>query len=84
MGFLTVNEIVTYFSTHKSDYIKPVRLIDVLSDFKNGEYADIIACVRAVLAKEGEDAYKKAKRSLPAIAFCGEFVEGHAKGNLVK
>lgn len=79
-----MNEIVTFFSTHKSDFIMPVRLIDVLSDFRNGKYVDKIISVRTVLAKEGEDAYKKAKRSLPAIAFCGEFAGGHAKGNLVK
>lgn len=61
-----------------------MRLDEVLADFKAGKYAGKIASVRSVLEKEGEDAYKAAKKLLPAIAFCGEFARGHAKSNLVQ
>lgn len=79
-----MNEIVTFFSTHKSEVVRPVKLAQVLTAFKNGQFASKIAGVRRVLESEGEEAYKAAKRGLPAIAFCGEFAGGHAKDNLVK
>ena len=47
-------------------------------------YAEEISKVRAVLEQEGEPKYKEAKKSLPAIAFCGEFSGGHGKDHLVK
>ena len=55
-----ISETVTYFSTHKSEIIKPMPLSQVLSDFKRGGYAGQITRVRQVLASEGEDAYKAA------------------------
>lgn len=79
-----MNEIVTYFSTQRSEMVQPVKLGLVLQAFRSGKYAKSIAHVREILTKEGEDAYKLAKRSLPAIAFCGEFSGGHAKENLVR
>lgn len=79
-----MNEVVTYFSTHNSRFIRPIKLEQVLLDFRSGVYADRIIHVRSVLANEGEQKYKKAKKTLPAIAFCGEFARGHAKENLVR
>ena len=79
-----MNEIVTYFSSQKSEEVRPVELRLVLDAFKAGLYAKKITGVRNVLEQEGEDAYKEAKKRLPAIAFCGEFMGGHAKDNLVK
>ena len=37
-----------------------------------------------MLKTNGEDAYRDAKKSLSAIAFCGEFKGGHGKSNLVR
>lgn len=60
-----------------------VPLDQVLTDFRSGRYAPQIRSVREVLAQHGPDAYREAKRMLPAVAFCGEFTGGHAKNNLV-
>lgn len=79
-----MNEIVTYYSSQKSEVVRPVNLERVLIAFKKGSFASKILKVRSVLEQQGEAKYKEAKRGLPAIAFCGEFAEGHAKENLVK
>lgn len=79
-----MDEMVTYYSSHKSEVVQPVKLERVLSAFKKGRFASKISEVRKVLETEGEKRYKEAKRGLPAIAFCGEFAGGHAKENLVK
>ena len=78
-----MEEMVTYFSSHKSELVRPVKLEQVLTAFKTGRFAARIKAVRRVLEQQGELQYKEAKRGLPAIAFCGEFVGGHAKENLV-
>ena len=79
-----MNEIVTYYSSHKSKITRPVELERVLSAFKTGHFASEISKVRNVLKQQGELKYKEAKRMLPAIAFCGEFSGGHAKEDLVR
>ena len=79
-----MDEIVTYFSSHKSQVIRPVNLGRVLLAFREGRFAAQIEKVRTVLEQEGEAAYKAVKKELPAIAFCGEFAGGHAKSNLVR
>ena len=79
-----INETVTYYSSHRSEIVRPVKLAQVLADFKNGKYADMISRVRHVLLYDGEKAYRIAKRDLPAIAFCGEFTGGHSKENLIR
>lgn len=79
-----MDEMVTYYSSHKSEVVQPVKLERVLAAFKKGSFASKISEVRKVLETEGEKRYKEAKRGLPAIAFCGEFAGGHAKENLVK
>lgn len=79
-----MNEIVTYYSSHKSKIARPVELERVLSAFKAGRFAGEISKVRDVLEQQGERKYKEAKRTLPAIAFCGEFSGGHAKEDLVR
>lgn len=56
----------------------------VMHDFKDGKYATQISKVREVLKAYGAEAYKEAKKGLPAIAFCGEFSGGHAKQNLIQ
>ena len=77
-----MDEMVTYYSSHKSKTVRIVKLESVLSDFKNGKYADKITEVRTVLEQQGDQKYRDAKKTLPAVAFCGEFVGGHAKDNL--
>ena len=79
-----MNEWVTYYSSHKSEVVQPVKLEQVLAAFKNGRFAGKILEVRKVLEQQGDAKYKEAKRSLPAVAFCGVFAGGHAKENLVK
>ena len=79
-----MDEMVTYYSSHKSKTVRIVKLESVLSDFKNGKYADKITEVRTVLEQQGEQKYRDAKKTLPAVAFCGEFVGGHAKDNLIR
>lgn len=44
-----MDEMVTYYSSHKSKTVRIVKLESVLSDFKNGKYADKITEVRTVL-----------------------------------
>ena len=73
---------VTYFSSFKDKNTKVQYLNDVLLDFKNGVYKELILNVRANLLK-GKYVYSQAKKNLPAIAFCGEFKGGHSKSNLV-
>lgn len=75
---------VTYFSSPKSNVAITVLLDIVMGDFKQGKYASQISKIREVLNDKGVEAYKDAKKSLPAIAFCGEFKGGHAKNNLVQ
>lgn len=79
-----MNEIVTYYSSQRSEIVRPVKLEQVLSDFKVGTFAQEILEVRTILEQQGELLYREAKRDLPAIAFCGEFTGGHAKDDLVK
>ena len=79
-----MHEVVSFFSSNRSKKPKSVKLEYVLSAFKEGVYAEAISKVRAVLEQEGESKYKEAKKSLPAIAFCGEFSGGHGKDHLVK
>ena len=79
-----MNETVTYYSSHKSKIARPVELNRVLSAFKTGRYAGEISKVRDVLEQQGEQKYKEAKRTLPAIAFCGVFSGGHAKEDLLR
>lgn len=79
-----MEEMVTYYSSHKSEVVKSVKLERVLAAFKNGGFASRVAAVRKVLEQQGEEKYKEAKRGLPAIAFCGEFAGGHAKENMIK
>lgn len=79
-----MNEIVTYYSSQKSEVVRPVKLERVLDAFQKGHFASKISEVRSVLEQLGEEKYKEAKRALPAIAFCGEFAGGHAKENLVR
>ena len=76
--------LVTYFSSPRSNIALTVSLDKVLSDFTNGAYSSHVLRVRKILKQDGSDAYKEAKKSLPAIAFCGEFYGGHAKSNLIK
>lgn len=76
--------IVSYFSSPKSSIAVPVVLDKVMHDFKYGKYARQIIKVREVLKVYGDEAYKEAKKNLPAIAFCGEFSGGHAKQNLIR
>lgn len=78
-----MKEIVTYYSSQKSEIVRPVNLERVLSAFKKGSFASKISEVRRVREQSGEVKYKEVKRALPAIAFCGEFAGGHAKENLV-
>lgn len=78
-----MNEIVTFFSSHRSKTAQPMKLEWVLYAFKEGRFAAEISKVREVLEQQGELKYKEAKKSLPAIAFCGEFSGGHGKDNLV-
>lgn len=61
-----------------------MNLDDVMLAFRTGKYANLIKHVRSVLSSEGPDAYRDAKKSLPAIAFCGEFQGGHGKSNLIR
>lgn len=79
-----MNEIVTYYSSHKSKIARLVALDGVLSAFKTGRYASEISKLRDELEQQGEQKYKEAKKTLPAIAFCGEFLGGHAKDNLLR
>lgn len=79
-----MHEVVSFFSSHRSKKPRSVKLEHVLSAFKEGLFAEAISKVRAVLEQQGELKYKEAKKSLPAIAFCGEFSGGHSKDNLVK
>jgi len=79
-----MDSIVTYFSSHKSEYVQPVPLKQVLQDFRSGKYARGISHVRSILESQGDKEYKQAKRALSVIAFCGEFSKGHAKENLVQ
>lgn len=79
-----MHEVVSFFPSHRSKNPKSVQLEHVLSAFKEGYFAEAISKVRAVLEQEGEPKYKEAKKSLPAIAFCGEFSGGHGKDHLVK
>ena len=74
---------VTYFSSIKSHIAKGVSIYQVLSDFKAGVYATLIQRARCVLSENGKDAYSEVKKTLPIIAFCGEFRGGHAKHNIV-
>ena len=75
---------VTFFPYLRSSVTTVTSLKSVLSDFKNGRYANQIKRVRNVLRTSGEDAYRDAKKSLSAIAFCGEFNKGHGKSDLVR
>lgn len=79
-----MDEIVTYFSSQISKNAELVRLEQILDDFKNGTFSSQISKVRNIYENEGKDEYRKAKKKLPAIAFCGEFAGGHAKENLVR
>lgn len=79
-----MNEIVTYYSSHKSNFTQPVDLEKVLCDFRSGRFSSEISKLRELLAQQDEQSYKEAKKKLSAVAFCGEFQGGHAKNNLVR
>lgn len=79
-----MNEIVTYYSSHRSKTGQPVKLEHVLYAFKEGRFASEISKVRDILERQGELKYKEAKKTLPAVAFCGEFSGGHAKEDLLR
>lgn len=77
-------DVVTYFSSPTSKLASVKLLNQVMREFKDGHYRSRIEQVRDVLLHYGEEKYRIAKKSLPAIAFSGEFNGGHAKSNLVK
>jgi len=75
---------VSYYTSSQDKKPRIIPLEEVISDFKSGRYAAQIRHVREVLKQQGVDEYRAAKKTLPAIAFCGEFVGGHSKNNLVR
>lgn len=80
IGAITISKYENTFAMSNTE----VSLIEELELIKNGKYsAEILKC-RSFINQGNINAYKVAKRTLPAITFSGTFNGPHKKENLKK
>ncbi|MDH6312489.1 hypothetical protein M2137_001260 [Parabacteroides sp. PFB2-10] len=65
-----LNKTVSFYKKVTESPVKEVALYTLLT---SGKFKDRVESVRAVLAKDGLDAYKTAKKSLPSFTVSGTF-----------
>ncbi|RTY89647.1 BT4734/BF3469 family protein [Flavobacterium sp. GT3R68] len=74
---------ITCFDNMKSTNCRSMLLFEEFGNIKRGKYRDLIVTCRNAVSNGDKNLYAKLKSNLPAVTFCGEFLEGHKVADMV-
>jgi VirE N-terminal domain len=73
---------VSYQKDTWTSLSKEMTINEVLDQIRNGQYSKTVQNLRDLLRKGDSESYKAEKLKLPAVTFCGTFINSRKKVNL--